>query len=278
MKKNRLLIVLVLAVAMGGTAGYLALKQLQQQGMAMPVVEQRASRVRLAVAARDMPMGAVLRTEDVRLLDWPGEMLPMGYSGSAADLVGRGLMAPVRANEPLLSSKLADRESGGGMPILIPEGMRAVSVKVDEVIQVAGFVTTGTRVDVLVTVDRGAEGNTPTTRVILQNVQVLAAGQTLERDIEGNPQTVSVITLLVAPDQAERLAMAAHQGRIQLALRGSLDMAEVRTPGIRLTALVETPRAPTTSRAVQVQTPQQRTERATVVETYRGGVRTLNTF
>jgi pilus assembly protein CpaB len=277
MKKNRLLVVLLLAVLTGGLAGWLALGQLRNQAIAGPAPEQRGGKVRMAVAARDLAMGSVLRTEDIRLLDWPGEVLPMGYAGSAADLVGRGLITPVGTNEPILSSKLADRESGGGLSILIPEGMRAVSVRVDEVIQVAGFVTAGTRVDVMVTLSRGDDAPTQT-RTILQNVQALAAGQTIERDMEGKPQSVSVITLMVTPEQAERLALAASEGRIQLALRNLLDAQEVRTPGARISSLVEGPRpAGTAPRAAQAPSAP-RTDRGTVVETYRGGVRTLNTF
>jgi pilus assembly protein CpaB len=276
MKKNRLLIVLLLALAMGGLAGFLALNQLQRQASATPTPEAKGGRVRLAVAARDLPMGSLLRSEDVRLLDWPAEVLPVGYAGSVADLVGRGLITPLRANEPILSSKLADRESGGGLSILIPEGMRAVSVKVDEVVQVAGFVTPGTRVDVLVTLDRSSES--PVTRVILQNMQVLAAGQTFERDAEGKPQAVGVITLLVSPGDGEKLTLAANQGRIQLALRGALDAQEVRTSGARVASLVEGPRGPAGRAPPRTSAPAAPRERGTVVETYRGGVRTLNTF
>jgi pilus assembly protein CpaB len=175
MRKNRLILVLLLAVVTGGLAGWLALSQLSRQAVASPTPD-RSGRVRLAVAARDLPLGSLLRTEDVRLIDWPGDVLPLGYAGNTAELVGRGLMAPVRANEPLLSSKLADRESGGGMPILIPDGMRAVSVRVDEVIQVAGFVTAGTRVDVVVTLSQGNDAPT-VSRVILQNVRCWPPGR-----------------------------------------------------------------------------------------------------
>jgi pilus assembly protein CpaB len=274
MKRNRLLIVLLLALVTGGLAGYLALGQMQQQAVASSTPEQKG-RVRLAVAVRDLPVGAILRTEDIRLLDWPGDMLPLGYAGSAADLVGRGLITPVRANEPVLSSKLADREAGGGLPILIPQGMRAVSVRVDEVVQVAGFVTAGTRVDVLATlsVDGPAQ-----TRIILQNIQALAAGQTIERDMEGKPQTVSVITLMVTPEQAERLALAASEGRIQLALRNLMDAQEVRTTGARVASMVDSGRPAAIPAPQAVPAPPPTRERGTVVETYRGGVRTLNTF
>jgi pilus assembly protein CpaB len=273
MKKNRLLLVLLMALGTGGLAGYLALEQLQQKAMASPAPERQAGRVRMAVAARDMPVGSVLRTEDVRLLDWPGEVLPLGYSGSAADLVGRGLITPLRTNEPILSSKLADREAGGGLPVLIPDGMRAVSVRVDEVVQVAGFVTAGTRVDVLVTL---GHNDVPITRAILQNMQVLAAGHTIERDAEGRPQNVSVITVLVSPEDGEKLTLAANQGRLQMALRNTLDAQEVRTNGVRIGSLLETPRPAATP--VRRAAPTAPADRGTVVETYRGGVRTLNTF
>jgi pilus assembly protein CpaB len=275
MKKKRMLIVLLLAVLTGGLAGFLALKQMTTQGVAMPAKET-SGRIRLAVAARDMAQGSILRTEDVRLIDWPGEVLPVGYAGSVAELVGRGLIGPLKTNEPILSSKLADREAGGGLPILIPEGMRAISVRVDEVVQVAGFVTAGTYVDVLVTLD-GGEAPTQT-RTILQNIQALAAGQVIERDPEGKPYTVSVMTLLVNPDQAERLTLASNQGRIQLTLRGSLDAQETRTTGARMASLVEGPRPATAATARPVSVPTAPRERGTVVETYRGGVRTLNTF
>jgi len=272
MKRNRLLIVLSLAIGLGGLAAYLALGRMEQPAIAAPA-PVRASTVQMAVASRDLPMGAILQAEDVKLLDWPAEVLPLGFATSAGDLTGRGLITPVQANEPILSTKLAERGSGGGLPILIPEGMRAVSVRVDEVIQVAGFVTAGTRVDVLLTFT--LDGPTQT-RIILQNLQALAAGQTIERDLEGKPLTVGVITLLVTPEQAERLALASSEGRIQLALRNLLDSEVVVTAGARLNSLIETPpRASAAPRQIPV--PAQ-SSRGTVVETLRGGVRTLNTF
>lgn len=274
MRTSRLPVILLLAIVTGSAAGYLALGQVRD-GALPAVAMQDRGQVRLAVAARDLPVGHPLAAEDIRLVDWPGEVLPLGYSGSPEDLVGRGLLAQVRANEPLLGEKLADRDGGGGMPILIPPGMRAVSVRVDEVVQVAGFVTAGTRVDVLVTLD-GSDIGATATRLILQNVQVLAAGQTVQRDREGTPQTVSVITLLVTPEDAERLTLAATQGRIQLALRGMMDTGDVTTVGARLSSLVQPPRqASAPARAVRVETARRDT---TIVETFRGGVRTLTRF
>jgi pilus assembly protein CpaB len=271
MKMNRLWTVLGLAVVTGVSAGYMMLGQLQDARVRpTPVATERAQ---VAVAARDLEMGAVLQASDITLLDWPTDMLPGGYAATTADLVGRGLMVSVRANEPILGSKLADREAGGGLPILIPDGMRAVSVRVDEVIQVAGFVMPGTRVDVLVTLN--VEGPAQT-RTILQNIQALAAGQTIARDTEGKPQTVGVITLLVTPEQAERLTLGASEGRIQLALRNSMDGQEVGTPGARVASLFGTP-APSAI-PVRRDPPAATVSRGVVVETLRGGVRTLNTF
>jgi pilus assembly protein CpaB len=272
MKINRLWTVLGLAVVTGGSAGYMMLGQLQEaQARPTPEIRERAQ---VAVAARDLEMGAVLQASDVALLDWPADKLPIGYAATAADLVGRGLMVSVRANEPILGSKLADREAGGGLPILIPDGMRAVSVRVDEVIQVAGFVMPGTRVDVLVTLN--VEGPAQT-RTILQNIQALAAGQTIARDTEGKPQTVGVITLLVTPEQAERLTLGASEGRIQLALRNSMDVLEIGTPGARVASLFGTP-APSAVTVRRLEPPAATVSRGVVVETLRGGVRTLNTF
>lgn len=278
MKKNRLLVIFVLALASGGLAGFLALRELGDRVPAM-VLEPRSSRTRLAVAARDLPVGSLVRNEDIRLIDWPDAATPVGYSASVEELVGRGLITPMRTNEPFLSSKLADRDSGGGLPILIDDGMRAVSVRVDEVISVAGYVVPGTRVDVLVTVAPGGDNQNAVTRVVLQNVRVLSAGQTLERDQEGKPQTVSVVTLLVTPEDGEKLVLAANEGRVQLALRNMLDVAEASTPGARLTTLVAAPSSPArTARAVRVDASGAPANRATVVETIRGGQRTLNTF
>jgi pilus assembly protein CpaB len=217
------------------------------------------------------------------VVDWHSTSLPVGYYATAAEVIGRGLITPVAANEPLMATKLADKESGGGLPIVIPEGMRALSVRVDEVIGVAGFVMPSTRVDVLLTITPRAGGGNeqPVTRIILQNIQTLASGQTIQRSEDGTPQSVSVVTLLVSPEEAERLTLAATEGRIQLALRNGLDLAAVQTPGIRTDALISAPRAtqaPTTG-GVRVAAPvSANTNQGHVVEFFRGGERTLSTF
>jgi pilus assembly protein CpaB len=213
-------------------------------------------------------------------MDWPSQAIPEGYLSTSEQVVGRGVITPIQANEPLLATKLAGAGAGGGLAISIPDGMRAVSVRVDEVVAVAGFVTPGTRVDVLVTLNRLGAGREVTTRAVLQNVQVLAAGQSVERDRDGKPLTVTVITVLVAPAQAELLALASIEGRIQLALRPSLDTVQVVTAGASIQQLLGA--APPTRvapdrrvRFLPAPTPE---ARATVVEGIQGGQRVLTTF
>lgn len=235
--------------------------------------------VDVAVAARDMTAGHVLDVDDIKLVEWPDGAVPAGFSRSAAEVVGRGLLADVKTNEPLLASKVASLEAGGGLPVVIPAGMRAMSVKVDDVIGVAGFVLPGTRVDVLVTLDQMAGEQIPRARVLLQNIRVASAGQITERDAEGEPKLVPVITLLVDPAQAERLALASGKGTIRLALRNSLDTETVATPGILATRLIadapvaRPPRRSSAPRAPVVDPGPVRFE----VEVYRGPDRSTST-
>jgi pilus assembly protein CpaB len=155
--------------------------------------------------------------------------------------------------------------------------MRAVSVKVDEVIGVAGFVLPGTRVDVLVTLSDGGDREEAATRVILQNVRTVASGQTIQKDANGEPQNATVITLLVTPEESEKLTLAATEGQIQLALRNTLDMAEVETDGIKAATLVRTEAPPQPARPA-ARGPRRATGGGTSVITYNGAERTVTTF
>lgn len=239
--RHRLGLILTAALATGGLAAYLAFTVLRSPDPAADARAATVDVVDVVVATRDLDAGAVVKREDVRLVEWPASSLPEGFSRSASEVVGRGLLTSVKANEPLMSGKLARKEAGGGLPIRIPQGMRAMSVEVDDVVGVAGFVLPGTRVDVLVTLDQTARQEEPKTRVLLQNVTVAAAGQTTERDEEGKPKTVSVVTLLVDPAQAEKLTLAATKGQIQLALRHPLDLDTVSTEGARADRLIDEP-------------------------------------
>lgn len=263
------------AGASGLLAGYVALVYVSQE----PTALQAATPSRtIVVAARDLPAGAIVRREDVETLDWPGSAIPEGFATQASDVVGRGVINEVKEHEPLLESKLAQKEAGGGLSITIPEGMRAVSVEVDEVVGVAGFVLPGTRVDVLVTVMPGSDRSQTVTRTILQNVRTLAADQRYQQEIQGEPQYVTVVTLLVTPDEAEALTLAATEGRIQLALRNTLDSDEVQTSGRRIASLVSGGGGSAPRAASAVPSAATRRDPEPVVESYEGGNRTLLMF
>lgn len=274
MQRKRMMIVLGLALICGIGAGLVILDYLRAPVESM-AAETSATRP-VVVAARDLAAGTILQPPDIRVVQWPADLASATYPGDAAAVVGRGLVTQVSADEPLLETKLASRGKGGGLPVIIPEGMRAVSVKVDEVIGVAGFVLPGTRVDVLATFGVGGKGEDAVTRVILQNAEALAAGQTTQPDAQGKPQTVPVITLLVSPEEAEDLTLAATQGQIQLALRGTLDQESIRTDGARVGGLIrvgqsEPPRR-VTSRPSAAATPSQK------VITYNGAEKTVTEF
>lgn len=279
-KKKKFLLVLLLTLLSGSIAGYGVLEYLQDRPLpAMAAEQNRPGSQSVVVAARELAVGSVVREEDVRIVDWPDDAVPTGYARSASEVLGRGVITDIQPNEALLASKLADPAAGGGLPIVVPPGMRAVSVKVDEVIGVAGFVVPGTRVDILLTMAPPGS-NDPLSRIILENVRTLAAGQEIQRDEEGEPMTVTVITVLVSPDDAERLVLAATQGRIQMALRNTLDIetSEEGTSGIRISSLLagprpDGPRVPQVRRSRSSQRPSE-----SIIEMYHGGSRTLITY
>jgi len=163
--------------------------------------------------------------------DWTGAV-PEGSLQKKEDIVGRGVISPIIGGEPVAESRLAPKGGGAGLAALIPKGMRAVAVRTNEIVGVAGFVVPGMRVDVLIS------GNPPgaatlggVTRTLLQNVEVLSAGQNFQKDAEGKPVSVQVVNLLVTPEQAERLSLASTQTTIQLVLRNPLDTEMAKTGG-----------------------------------------------
>ncbi|MFN2432476.1 MAG: Flp pilus assembly protein CpaB [Gemmatimonadota bacterium] len=245
MHRKKLLLALFVAGVTGLAAGVLTLNYLKRPSPAVAADQPAAGSVVVAAAA--VPLGTYLTEQHVKTVAWPGTDLPEGYFARKQDVVGRGVIVDLSPSEPVLATKLAPEGAGGGLPVVIPGGHRAVSVKVDEVVGVAGFVLPGTRVDVLVTLNPETEGETQAparTRVILQNVKVLASGQKIEKDEEGKPQTVTVITLLVTPEESEKLTLAATEGQIQMALRNAMDLDSVSTTGIETAELVSGPSAP----------------------------------
>jgi len=182
-------------------------------------------------AAKDIPLGAVLTTADLTTMSLTGTP-PKGAIIKQEDAIGRGVITQISQGEPILDSQLAGLGSGGGLAPTIPTGMRACAVRVDEVVGVAGFVIPGMRVDVLVSGNPPGEGPNQgvVTETILQNIQVLSAGTDIQRDAEGKPQQVQVVNLLVTPEQAQLLSLAANSLKIQLVLRNPLDTQTTKVP------------------------------------------------
>ena len=233
--RNRIFAVIAIAVLAGGGLAYGTYNVLQNQ----QVKTVSAPTKGVVVAAADLALGSELKKEDLTVASYPAGQVPEGTFATAQDVIGRGLIVPVVKNEPILAAKLASKEAGSGLPPVIPEGMRAVSVRVNEVVGVAGYVLPGTRVDVVATASPTMSQTDTTSKVVLANVQVLTAGTRLESDKEkGKPMQVTVVTLLVTPEQVERLALASTEGKIQLALRNPLDQGAPVTPGVKPSVLL----------------------------------------
>jgi len=200
-----------------------------------PTTKAAVATTQIVLAARDIEVGSVLKEEDVRLSEWPGNV-PTGAVLKSQDIVGRGVITTIYAKEPIIESRLAPKGAGGGLAAMIPPGMRAAAVRVNEVVGVAGFVVPGMHVDVLISGNRpGGDGNLGTlSKTLLQNIEVLSAGQDFKKDAEGKPMPVQVVNLLVTPEEAEMLSLAAAQTQIQLVLRNPLDREVAKTPGAAL--------------------------------------------
>ncbi len=169
--------------------------------------------------------------------DWPSNVPLAGSFEKVDDVVGKPLLFPLVANEPILKRDLGLEGSGIGISGRIPTGMRATAVRSNEIVGVAGFLYPGSRVDVLVTYTPPGTSSGPLTQTVLQNVEVLTAGQTIEPDPQGKPQTVNVVTLLVSPDDSQRLQLAGSQGTIQFVLRSGVDQKNVDLRPTRLDQL-----------------------------------------
>ena len=215
MNRSRLLMIGGLALAIGLLVAFAVYTRLRNS--ANSGANERG--VRVVVAADDIQVGAKLTSRDVSAVSIPQSAVPPGAFSDPSKVVGRGAVLPVSKGDFILQNKLAPLNAGAGLPSMIPQGMRAVSVRVNDVVSVAGFVQPGSRVDVLST---GSQGNDRQTTTVLENVLVLAVGKNLDQNAAEAP-AAPVITLAVSPDDAQRLALASQEGRIQLSLRNPLD-------------------------------------------------------
>jgi pilus assembly protein CpaB len=218
-----------LAAMLASVMVYSALKRREAE-----VQNAMSHNVEVVVAAYDLPLGTKIDLGEVKLARWSADSLPEGAYTDSKQVIGSYVKNSLVANEPIVQAKLfTGDKTAGVMPLLIPFGMRAVSVPVDEVSDVAGFVLPHTRVDVLVATTgegSGPGGDKAFSKVILQNVEVLAVAQEVEQK-KDEPEIVKVVTLLVTPQESERLALASHSGTLRLAMRNYNDNKIVLTSG-----------------------------------------------
>lgn len=233
---NRAGLLLLLALVSGSLAAFLAFTFIRSPSAPAAVTAVRES-VPVVVAARDMDVGTTISAQDVKLVEWPGTSVPVGFASSPDDLIGLGVVQPVLMNEPLLLTKLAGADIGAGMTMLIPDSMRAITVAVNDVTAVGGWIKPGTRVDVMVTLNDVRGQVEPVTQVFLQNVIVLGNDRSIS-ETDPNAVQMAFVTLLLSPVDAEKLTMASSNGRIQFALRNKLDLDTIQTPGSRPSGLL----------------------------------------
>jgi pilus assembly protein CpaB len=239
--RRRLVLVLVLASVVGLLASTLVYRVLSE--IASNARPERAETI--VVASVNIGMAETITSQHVRLVAWPKASIPSGAVRSLPEAEGRVVRSSIVAGEPLLDGKLAPQLSGKGglMPMLVPEGLRGITIKVDDATRESGFVLPNSRVDVLVSMPRKAGSQERMSKVILQDVGVLAAGQTVElRD--NKPVTVTTVTLALAPDQAEKLALAQTEGKLLLAMRNLRDNKVVETRGVTAATLLTDSSAP----------------------------------
>ncbi|MDR1989052.1 MAG: Flp pilus assembly protein CpaB [Acidobacteriaceae bacterium] len=232
-RQIRTLIVLGVALLAAFAASYGVYAAISR----IPVREVEVATRHAVVAARELKMGQRLTSENVKLVDWPAATpIPGGFDTIDA-VVDRGLIANVLENEPIVETKVAPKDAGAGLPPSIPEGMRAMSVRVNEVIGVAGFVVPGTRVDVMVIMRQKEQSFA---RVVTSNIQVLTAGTRYDQENtngQAKPIPSTVVTLLVTPEDAERIALAQNDGSLMLSLRNPLDTQATESKGVQSAAL-----------------------------------------
>jgi len=232
--KSRVVTILLAALIIAAIASYVVYRMVQVRISATGA----APTARVVVAARNLEIGSLLRDSDLTVGPWSGP-LAKGMVTDKTSVVGRGVVSQIYAGEPILDYRLALAGAGGGLAATIPAGMRACAVKVNDVVGLAGFVVPGMRVDVLVsgTSNGPSAPSGPEVKTVLQNIQVLSAGQNIQKDAEGKPVQVQVVNLLVTPEQAEILSLASNETRIQLVLRNPLDTEVAKVPGTGMSAI-----------------------------------------
>jgi pilus assembly protein CpaB len=215
MNARRLLFALLIALIGSGVFTFWISKKFSKPVEAAPQTQK------FVAAVKPLDSGATLQKADLTLVDWPAGNKLDGAFVKPEEIVGRTVLYPLAAGSPILDRQLAAAGAGTGLSTKIPDGMRAISLKTDQVVGVAGFLLPGTHVDVLVTFR--TQNTDPVTATVLQDAEIIAAGQKMQPDPEGKPTTVDVVTLLVKPNDAERVTLASAQGSVHFVLRNGSD-------------------------------------------------------
>ncbi|MBD3385129.1 Flp pilus assembly protein CpaB [candidate division KSB1 bacterium] len=250
-----------IAIIAGLLATLIVYRYLQQKKQ--QAEENTVEMMEITVARMDLPIGRVIGENEIKMVEWPKDNLPLGAFYNQADIMNRVLKSEIFEGEPILESKLAPVGSLGGLSSLIPPGMRALTVQVNDYSGVGGFILPNTRVDVLITVST-RDREDARAKVILENIKVLATDQTFIRKGD-DPKLMQTVTLLVTPEEAEKLALANEEGNLQLSLRNNADSEIKDTHGARLKELITRPRRyrsytpPRTKSTTVVEKPRERT-------------------
>jgi pilus assembly protein CpaB len=200
----------------------------------------------IAVAKVAIPLGTKILPEQVMMVQFPKESTPDGAFETAEKLAGRVAVVNIAPREPITEARLAPEGTAGGLSAVIPEGYRAMTVKVDDVVGISGFIMPGTLVDVVVVIDPAERAGMqdPISKIVLQNIKVLANGQNIDKpDDQREANSVKAVTLQVTPEQAEKLALASSEGKLQLVMRNSVDQDDEDTPGVNKRGLLTGDRA-----------------------------------
>jgi pilus assembly protein CpaB len=263
MTGRRLALAFLLALLISGGCTYLLSRSARRNGAAVRTVEYVA-------AAVPLQAGEALRPESLKMIRWPASLPLPGAFANPKQLAGRAVLYPLQPGQPILARDLAI--PGMGLTMKIPDGMRAVALRSDEVVGVAGFLFPGSHVDVLVTCRTGQSAE-PGTATVLEDAEVLAAGHQVEPDPDGKPNTVNVVTLLMTPRDAERVVLASTQGTIHFVLRNSNDTSKVNGAPVELSSLLPSSAAPQ-----DVSHPHRVPARPYVVETILGNTQSAARF
>jgi len=231
MNPKRIIVALTLALIVSGACTWFVSRKLST-----PLAAQANLDLRYVAPSRPLQAGEVLKADNIELVAWPGSDPIEGAFPRTADILGREALFPLSQGQPILSRDLSAPGSGTGLAGKIPDGMRAVALRSDEVVGVAGFLVPGSHLDVLVTyrADRSPE---PITATVLQDAVVIAAGQQIEPDPAGKPAPVTVVTILLTPDEAQRAVLASTQGAIHFVLRNGRDAGRTHQAPMALSQL-----------------------------------------